>query len=99
YNLTRNRVRGTIRGRAMLSGWRWQFVWPVLLATGCLVGLCTFVAVSLFHQQTTLARALHGDLRSRRAAVELEECLNDLLLEEQQAEVKVEPLHARAREH
>src|SRR5436190_23421509 len=83
----------------MVSGWRWRFVWPVLLATGCLVGLCTFVAVSLFHQQATLAQAMRGDLRSRRAAVELEECVTDILAQEQRQVKDVEALHDRAREH
>ena len=36
-----------------MSGWR--FVGPVVLATCCLVALCVFRAVSLFHQQATIA--------------------------------------------
>jgi len=83
----------------MLSGWRWQFVWPVVLATICLVGLCTFTAVSLFHQQATVHRAVREDLRSRRAAVELQECLNDLLILEQDQVEAVATLHERARAH
>ena len=80
----------------MLSGERWQFVWPVVLATACLVGLCTFVAVSLFHQQATVHGAMRGDLKSRRAAVELQECLNSVLLLEHDQVEAVSTLHTRA---
>lgn len=83
----------------MLSGWRWQIVWPVVLATVCLVGLCTFTAVSLFHQQAMVHRAVRDDLRSRRAAVELEECLSDVLILEQDKVETVTALHNRARVH
>lgn len=83
----------------MWSGWRWRFVWPVLLATACLVSLCAFVAVSLFHEQATMARAVRGDIRSRRAAVELEECLDGVLVLEQDKFEAVSKLHDRARDH
>lgn len=83
----------------MLSSWRWQFVWPVVLATGCLVSLCTFVAVSLLHQQATVHRAVRDDLKSRRAAVELEECLSDVLILERDQVEAVSALHDRASTH
>jgi signal transduction histidine kinase len=83
----------------MLSGWRWQFVWPVVLATICLVGLCTFTAVSLLRQQATVHRAIRDDLKSRRAAVELEECLADVLALQQDRVETVAVLHDRARRH
>jgi signal transduction histidine kinase len=83
----------------MLSGWRWQFVWPVVLATVCLVGLCTFTAVSLLRQQATVHRAIRDDLQNRRAAVELEECLTDVLALQQDRVESVAALHARARKH
>jgi two-component system sensor histidine kinase HydH len=83
----------------MLSGWRWRFVWPVLLTTVSLVGLCTFTAVSLFHQQATVHGAVRSDLKSRRAAVELQECLNDILLLEHDQVEAVSSLHARAERH
>ncbi len=83
----------------MLSDGRWQFVWPVVLATGCLVGLCTFVAVSLFHQQATVHGAMRGDLKSRRAAVELHECLSGILVLERDQVEAVSTLHARAQGH
>jgi signal transduction histidine kinase len=83
----------------MASGWRWRFVWPVVLATFCLVGLCTFVAVSLFRQQATVHRAVRGDIKSRRAAVELQECLSDILILEHDQNEAVSALHDRARRH
>jgi two-component system sensor histidine kinase HydH len=83
----------------MLAGWRWQFVWPVVLATVCLVGLCTFTAVSLLHQQAMVHRAVRDDLKSRRAAVLLEECLSDVLILERHEEENVTVLHERARRH
>jgi two-component system, NtrC family, sensor histidine kinase HydH len=83
----------------MLSGWRWQFVWPVVLATVCLVSLCAFVAVSLLHQQATVHRAISDDLKSRRAAVELEECLSDVLILERDQIEAVSALHDRAQTH
>jgi signal transduction histidine kinase len=83
----------------MLSGWRWQFVWPVVLATVCLVGLCTFTAVSLLRQQVMVHRAFHNELKSRRTAVELEECLSDVLALQQDRVESVAALHARARRH
>ncbi len=83
----------------MLSGWRWKFVWPVVLATICLVGLCMFTAVSLLRQQATVHRAIRDDLQSRRAAVELEECLADVLALQQDRVEGVSVLHDRARKH
>lgn len=83
----------------MLSGWRWQFVGPVVLATVCLVALCTFTAVSLLRQQATVHRAIRDDLKSRRTAVELEECLADVLALEQDRVETVAVLHRRAAGH
>ena len=51
------------------SGWR--FLWPVVLVTLCLVALCAFTAVSLFHQQATITRVLRENVSSRRAAADL----------------------------
>jgi signal transduction histidine kinase len=83
----------------MLAGWRWQFVWPVVLATVCLVGLCTFTAISLLHQQAMVHSAVSGDLKSRRAAVELRECINNVRILEQDQVENVAVLHTRARQH
>lgn len=78
---------------------RWRIFWPVMLATACLVALCVFTAVSLFRQQATIARVLRDNVASRRAAVEMEECLNDLLALENAHVEAVAPLHDRLRVH
>src|SRR5262249_40929844 len=83
----------------MLSGWRWHFVWPVVLATVCLVSLCTFVAVSLLHQQATVHQTVRGDLKSRRAAVGLGACLSDVRILQHDGIEAVSALHDRARGH
>src|SRR5262249_31652151 len=52
-----------------------------------------------FRQQATVHRALREDLKSRRAAVELEECVRNVLLLEQDKVESVTVLHTRAHEH
>lgn len=80
-----------------MTGLRWRYLWPVMLIALGLVTLCTFTAVSLFRQQAEIARGLRENVESRRAAVELEECLTDLIaLEHAQVET-VTVLHDRAR--
>ena len=76
-----------------------RFLWPVTLISLCLVTLCAFTAMSLFHQQSTIARVLRENVASRRAAVETEECLNDLIALETDRVESVTPLHARVRVH
>ena len=82
-----------------MTGLRWRFLWPVLMITVCLVTLCVFTAVSLFHQHATIAGVFQENVASRRAAVELEECLQDLIALEHAHVKTVTPLHDRAREH
>jgi two-component system, NtrC family, sensor histidine kinase HydH len=82
-----------------MNGLRWRFLWPVLMVTICLVTLCVFTAVSLFHQHATIAGVFQENVASRRAAVELEECLADLIALEHARVETVAPLHARARTH
>ncbi len=85
-----------------MSGFRWRFVWPVTLGTLCLVALCAFTAVSLFHQQATITGVLRENVSSRRAAADLRGCLNILLaLETHQVESAAElhALHTRALGH
>ncbi|MDB5306473.1 MAG: zraS 3 [Gemmataceae bacterium] len=82
-----------------MTGLRGRFFWPVTLITLCLVSLCVVTAVSLFHEQATIARVLRETVASRRAAVELEECLHDLIALENNQVAAVAPLHARARDH
>jgi signal transduction histidine kinase len=82
-----------------MTGFRWRLLWPVILVAVCLVALCVFTAVSLFHQQATVARVFHENVSSRRVAVELEECLLDLVTLENARVETVTPLHDRVRAH
>jgi len=82
-----------------MAGVRSWILWPLVLLAVCLVTLCVVVAVSLFHQQATVARVFQENVASRRAAVELEECLTDLVTLEQANVESVAPLHARVRLH
>lgn len=76
---------------------RFRYIGPVLLITLCLVALCAFTAVSLLNQQTTLSRSLRENVESRRAAVELEECLTDLIALENDRVESVAVMHDRVR--
>lgn len=80
-----------------MSGFRLRYLGPVALISLCLVTLCTFTAVSLFHQQATVTRVLRENVESRRAAVELEECLTDLIALENDRVESVAVLHNRVR--
>lgn len=82
-----------------MTGLRWRLLWPAALATMCLVALCVFTAVSLFHQQSTMARGFRENVESRRAAVEMEECLGALVDLENAHVETVEQLHKRASLH
>ncbi|MCZ2341858.1 MAG: hypothetical protein LC104_08690 [Bacteroidales bacterium] len=78
---------------------RTRFLWPVVLISVGLVFLCAFTAISLFHQQATLARDLRENVASRRVATEMEECLLDLLALLNDHVESVAALHDRARMH
>lgn len=80
-----------------MVGVRFRYIGPVLLITGCLVALCAFTAASLLNQQTTLSRSLREHVKSHRAAVELEECLTDLIALENDRVESVAVLHDRVR--
>ncbi len=77
---------------------RWSFYWAVALSSTCLA-LCVLTAVSLFHQQEKIANVLRENVASRRAAVEMEECLNNVLTLEDKRIEEVAPLHDRLRRH
>lgn len=80
-----------------MTGFRVHFVGPVLLISLCLVVLCTITAVSLFTQQSSIARVLRENVRGQRTAVELEECLLDLVALEDDRVERVAVLHDRVR--
>jgi signal transduction histidine kinase len=59
-----------------------RYLWPVLLTTAVLLGLCTVTAVLLFRHRAGMSEALRENIVSRRAAADLEEdllTLNGLL--------------------
>jgi C4-dicarboxylate-specific signal transduction histidine kinase len=82
-----------------MVGIRSWFFLPLTLLALCLFTLCVVVAVSLFRQQATLAEVFKENVGSRRAAVELEECLTDLIALEQEHVESVAVLHKRVRKH
>lgn len=77
---------------------RWSFYWAVALSSTCLA-LCVLTAVSLFHQQEKIAGVLRENVASRRAAGEMEECLNNVITLEDKRIDEVAPLHDRLRGH
>ena len=78
---------------------RWRFFWAVSAATVSLVALCVFTAASLFREQEKIARVLRENVASRRAAVEMEECLNNVISLEHKRIEEITPLHDRLRAH
>jgi signal transduction histidine kinase len=82
-----------------MTGFRWRFLWPVAVGTLCLVALCVFTAVSLFHQQATVTGVLRENVSSRRAAADLRGCLNTLIALETHQVESVADLHLRAQLH
>ncbi|VTR95750.1 histidine kinase : Histidine kinase OS=Singulisphaera acidiphila (strain ATCC BAA-1392 / DSM 18658 / VKM B-2454 / MOB10) GN=Sinac_1279 PE=4 SV=1: HAMP: HisKA: HATPase_c [Gemmata massiliana] len=82
-----------------MSGLRWRFLGPVSLGTLCIVALCAFTAISLFHQQATITSVLRENVSSRRAAADLRGCLNTLIALELNQVESVAELHTRAQTH
>jgi signal transduction histidine kinase len=82
-----------------MVGVRLTFIWPVALISLCLVALCAFTAAYLLREQIHIAGVLRENVASRRAAVELEECLHALIAQETAHVEEVSALHARAQGH
>jgi signal transduction histidine kinase len=80
-----------------VSGFRLQYIGPVILITLCLLTLSAVTAVSLFHQQAAINRVLRDNIESRRIAVEVEQCLADLIALEEAHVEEIEVLHDRLR--
>jgi signal transduction histidine kinase len=78
---------------------RLRHLWLVALISLCLVVLCAITAVSLLRQQATLAVSMKENVSSRRAATELEECLNDLVTLLRHRVEAVSSLHDRVQAH
>ena len=80
-----------------MRGFQLRYLMPVALISACLVALSVVTAVSLFGQQESVTRVLRENVQSHRAAVELEECLHDLALIEDDHVTRVRVLHDRVR--
>jgi signal transduction histidine kinase len=80
-----------------VSGFRTQYIGPVILITLCLLMLSAVTALSLFHQQAAINRVLRDNVASRRVAVELEEVLTSLVALEEAHVERIEVLHDRVR--
>src|SRR5581483_10005706 len=78
---------------------RFRVFWLVTLVTAGLVVLCTVIAVSLFREQDRITRVLKENVGSRKAAVELEECLAGLIAQEKDRVERVSALQNRALKH
>src|SRR5262245_27230796 len=78
---------------------RHRFFWGVTVTTVGLAALCAVTAVSLFREQSRITDALRENVASRKAAVEMEECLEGLIAQEEGGVETVSALHARARQH
>jgi signal transduction histidine kinase len=80
-----------------MRGFQFRYLMPVALISACLVALSAVTAMSLFGQQESVTRVLRENVQSHRAAVELEECLLDLIALEDDRVFRVTVLHDRAR--
>lgn len=78
-----------------MSGLRFRYLIPIGSTSLCLVVLCTLTAISLFRQQSSLAMVLKENVHSQRVAVELEECLQDIIALEDDRVESVSVLHNR----
>jgi signal transduction histidine kinase len=78
-----------------MNGSQLRYLMPLALISVCLVALSAVTAVSLFGQQESVTRVLRENVRSQRAAVELEECLLDVIALEDDRVNRVSVLHDR----
>ena len=78
---------------------RLWFVGPVALTSLCLFALSIVTALVLYHQQGSITEELSENVKSRRAASDLEESLQSLIGFLRQGNVEVGPLHERIEDH
>ena len=76
-----------------------RIILPVALISACLLILSVFTATSLIGRQKSVAKLQRKNLDSRRMAIELDECLTDLLLLLRDRVEDTSKLHERARLH
>lgn len=81
-----------------MSGFRLKYLGPIALFALCILVLCSFTALSLFHQQAAVTRVLRENVSSRRAAAELRGCLNVLVELEHRHVETVSDLHTEAQQ-
>lgn len=81
-----------------MNNLRLRYLAPMILIALCLILLCGVMAGSLFSQQSSITRLLRESLESHRAALELEECLTDIIMLENDQVESVSVLHRRAEE-
>ncbi len=78
---------------------RFRFFWGVMIAAGCLAALCAVIAVYLFQEQALFNHGFSENVASRKAAVEMEECIAGLVAQEEEQVEAVSALHTRAKTH
>ena len=76
-----------------------RFVWPVVLISLGLIALCSVIAIFLLRQQSRIAGVLRENIRSRRAAADLEESLIDLIGLVRARVEEVSAMHRRIEQH
>ena len=82
-----------------MKNFRRRMLISVAVISVCLLLICLGTAVSLHAEHAFMTRVLRENVLSRRAAVELEECLLDLIDLENDRVERVASLHARVRRH
>ncbi len=82
-----------------MTRFRTRILLPVSLISTCLLVLSVLTATALIAQQKTVATLQRENLGGRRVAIELDECLTDLLLLLRDRIEDTAKLHERARLH
>ncbi|MBL8814869.1 MAG: hypothetical protein JNL58_02475 [Planctomyces sp.] len=72
---------------------------PLVMVISCLTALCVITAVFLFQQQSEITDILKENVNSRRASVDLEECLVDITVLLKDHVDDVSALHNRLEQH
>src|SRR5262245_29221570 len=72
---------------------------PTVLVSGLLLGLCIAAAVLLYLQQASAAAVLGENVRSTKAAHDLENTINEMVLSLRDHDEPPEALHARFRQY
>ncbi len=81
------------------SGTEMRLHLPLVMVISCLAALCVITAVFLFQQQSEITDILKENVNSRRASVDLEECLVDLTILLKDHVDDVSALHNRLEQH